>query len=232
MISTTSRVFYSLEYRTMEKVQKPSNSVCYTPSSEPFRIYLCVYSRTWRETYRKAFERKSVFYHALSVICHAENVWICLKTRAQLCLYSILSHCSLDFHFGPEDTNPLAKGEKVLAIVGNTWSSSDCKRQVSSIHLSICRAYITEALLRQKISLNEDSRSFWFTFPILCYRKWVGSGPQLHSFFLDLISIRCRIYDAHTGQCLTSSSSCVWSTLRPLSLLCELDGYFFYVLHK
>jgi hypothetical protein len=28
-----------LEYRTMEKVQKPSISVCYTPSSEPFRIY-------------------------------------------------------------------------------------------------------------------------------------------------------------------------------------------------
>jgi hypothetical protein len=30
---------YSLEYRTMEKVQNPSYSVCYTPSSEPFRIY-------------------------------------------------------------------------------------------------------------------------------------------------------------------------------------------------
>jgi hypothetical protein len=28
------RVFYFLEYRTMEKVQKPSNSECYTPSSE------------------------------------------------------------------------------------------------------------------------------------------------------------------------------------------------------
>jgi hypothetical protein len=31
--------FYSLEYRMMEKVQEPSNSECYTPSSEPFRIY-------------------------------------------------------------------------------------------------------------------------------------------------------------------------------------------------
>jgi hypothetical protein len=27
----------SLEYQTMEKVQKPSNSMCYAPSSEPFR---------------------------------------------------------------------------------------------------------------------------------------------------------------------------------------------------
>jgi hypothetical protein len=32
-------VFYSLEYRPMEKVQKPSNSLCYTPSSEPFKIH-------------------------------------------------------------------------------------------------------------------------------------------------------------------------------------------------
>jgi hypothetical protein len=33
------RVFLSLEYRTMEKVQKPSNCDCDTPSSEPYRIY-------------------------------------------------------------------------------------------------------------------------------------------------------------------------------------------------
>jgi hypothetical protein len=28
----------SLEYRTMDKIQKPSNSECYTPLTEPFRI--------------------------------------------------------------------------------------------------------------------------------------------------------------------------------------------------
>jgi hypothetical protein len=28
-----------LEYRTMNRVEKPSNSECYTSSSEPFRIY-------------------------------------------------------------------------------------------------------------------------------------------------------------------------------------------------
>jgi hypothetical protein len=38
------RVFYSPEYQMTEKVQKPSNSVCYTPSSEPFRIYLLQHS--------------------------------------------------------------------------------------------------------------------------------------------------------------------------------------------
>lgn len=33
---------YFLEYRPMEKVQKPSNPECYTQSSEPFRIYVKV----------------------------------------------------------------------------------------------------------------------------------------------------------------------------------------------
>jgi hypothetical protein len=32
-----SETLCSLEYQTMEKVQKSNNSVCYTPSSEPFR---------------------------------------------------------------------------------------------------------------------------------------------------------------------------------------------------
>jgi hypothetical protein len=29
-----------IKIRTMDKVRNPSNSVCYTPSSEPYRIYL------------------------------------------------------------------------------------------------------------------------------------------------------------------------------------------------
>jgi hypothetical protein len=36
-VSETS-CFYSLDYRTIEKVQKPSNFVCYTPSPEPLEI--------------------------------------------------------------------------------------------------------------------------------------------------------------------------------------------------
>jgi hypothetical protein len=32
-------VFQFLEYWTMDKVQKPSNSECYTPSSEPLKIH-------------------------------------------------------------------------------------------------------------------------------------------------------------------------------------------------
>jgi hypothetical protein len=41
-----SETSYSLEYQTMDKVQKPSNSVWYTPSSEPFRIYLKILFRS------------------------------------------------------------------------------------------------------------------------------------------------------------------------------------------
>jgi hypothetical protein len=33
-------VFWFLEYQLMDRVQKPSNSECYTPSSEPFIILL------------------------------------------------------------------------------------------------------------------------------------------------------------------------------------------------
>jgi hypothetical protein len=42
----------SSEYRTVDKVQKPSNSECYTPSSEPSRIDLNfnIFSDTSGET--------------------------------------------------------------------------------------------------------------------------------------------------------------------------------------
>jgi hypothetical protein len=36
--SETLCFFWFLEYRTMDKVRKPSNFECYTPSSEPFSI--------------------------------------------------------------------------------------------------------------------------------------------------------------------------------------------------
>jgi hypothetical protein len=35
----------------MEKVQKPSNSECYTPSSEPFRIYMKIIIYTASEAW-------------------------------------------------------------------------------------------------------------------------------------------------------------------------------------
>jgi hypothetical protein len=33
-------LFSLIRIRTIKKVRKPSNSVCYTPSSEPYRIYI------------------------------------------------------------------------------------------------------------------------------------------------------------------------------------------------
>jgi hypothetical protein len=40
-----------LEYRTMDKVQKPSNAECYTPSSEPIAIYRYITVNTKIELY-------------------------------------------------------------------------------------------------------------------------------------------------------------------------------------
>jgi hypothetical protein len=42
-IQFSKRVFYFLEYWMMDIVQKPCNSECYTPSSEPFGIYLILW---------------------------------------------------------------------------------------------------------------------------------------------------------------------------------------------
>jgi hypothetical protein len=39
LIITRKRIII-IKIRTMDKVRKPSNSVCYTPSSEPYRIYI------------------------------------------------------------------------------------------------------------------------------------------------------------------------------------------------
>jgi hypothetical protein len=64
-------VLYSLEYRTMEKVQKPSNSVYYTSSSEPFRIYENPV-RTSQETHYVSLTKPSrlmLFRETVAVYC-------------------------------------------------------------------------------------------------------------------------------------------------------------------
>jgi hypothetical protein len=40
LLFPSSGILKITEHRTMEKVQNPSNSVCYTPSSEPFKMEL------------------------------------------------------------------------------------------------------------------------------------------------------------------------------------------------
>jgi hypothetical protein len=39
VLCPSSGILKTREHRTIGKVQKPGNSECYTPSSEPFRIY-------------------------------------------------------------------------------------------------------------------------------------------------------------------------------------------------
>jgi hypothetical protein len=42
----------------MEKVQKPSNSVCYTPPSEPFRIFYECFEQKENKEYAMAYKEK------------------------------------------------------------------------------------------------------------------------------------------------------------------------------
>jgi hypothetical protein len=72
------RVFYFLEYRTMEKAQKPSSSMCYTPSVELFRIY-------WRSLRRQTSTDHSVKLELagdtevvgenLTALCSINSTW-------------------------------------------------------------------------------------------------------------------------------------------------------------
>jgi hypothetical protein len=51
-----------LEYRMMDKVQKPSNSKCYAPISEPFRIYIFMKFILWTNWNEQVIE-KYYYYH-------------------------------------------------------------------------------------------------------------------------------------------------------------------------
>jgi hypothetical protein len=50
----------------MDKVQKPTNSECYTPSSEPIRINFLEFSFSIPGT-SAAIDRESIFYHECSL---------------------------------------------------------------------------------------------------------------------------------------------------------------------
>jgi hypothetical protein len=45
-----------IKIRTMDKVRNPSNSVCYTPSSEPYRIYIMIPPRRGRNMFPVRYE--------------------------------------------------------------------------------------------------------------------------------------------------------------------------------
>jgi hypothetical protein len=56
----------SQEHRTMDKFQNPSNSICYTPSSEPFKIYFQHYLRTKQTEVRHILTTRWI---------RSENLW-------------------------------------------------------------------------------------------------------------------------------------------------------------
>jgi hypothetical protein len=101
-------VFCFLEYRAMEKVQKPSKSECYTPSSEPLRIYIYICSRYqvesigsqfsyWylsddvRKSNRGAFNSKHQKTFSLPHHCHLHHGVLCVPTENLPAISSVLA---------------------------------------------------------------------------------------------------------------------------------------------
>jgi hypothetical protein len=94
------RVFYFIENRTIEKAQKPSNSVCYTPSSEPFRIYifmkLGVSTDTWRKGWSDGIRTKQdehLFKIDLHPVSHRNSL------RTFVINSVVLQHVLLNWNF-------------------------------------------------------------------------------------------------------------------------------------
>jgi hypothetical protein len=59
-------------YRTMDKVQKPSNSEYYTPSSEPFRIFVVIFTFSLYDIFISLFCSLHNFLH---ITCSYCPVW-------------------------------------------------------------------------------------------------------------------------------------------------------------
>jgi hypothetical protein len=81
-----------LEYRTMDKVRKLSNSECHTPSSEPFRVYPMKAIRNF------VFNKRSKFLSSSSKsLCHnISEVLTSLHVTQLLCLKLKLNSFVMD----------------------------------------------------------------------------------------------------------------------------------------
>jgi hypothetical protein len=63
-------MFSLFRIRTMDEVRKPINSVCYTPSSEPYRIY-----QPFSMTFMDSYKLQSVILKMVRWSCTKEGGW-------------------------------------------------------------------------------------------------------------------------------------------------------------
>jgi c-di-GMP-related signal transduction protein len=88
-----------LKYRTVDKVQKPSNSECYTTSSEPFRIYLnnrCLFweqYETYKQNVGKIFSFFQGIYIYLPMWVKKLKIAVTLQTLLKLSQIRFLKLC-------------------------------------------------------------------------------------------------------------------------------------------
>jgi hypothetical protein len=99
---------YPLEYRTMDKVQKPSNFECYIQSSKPFSAYfncrsvlqktMTLKSNWWKDSHVGCWDKqlnklKQPFFSLWCLTLYSNYV-TSLLSFCQTCLYTVDSHMS------------------------------------------------------------------------------------------------------------------------------------------
>jgi hypothetical protein len=140
----------------MEEVQKPTNSMCYTPSSEPFRIYLTTEvsakpvrrGRRWfHETNKHNFSRKRL----CSVLCARDSLSretcgkksVRIHARASQLLYWMFGPFLLWAPLSRREISstqqtllcaPLKDRKKGAGLFNNKRTASTCHSSYSSVY--------------------------------------------------------------------------------------------------
>jgi hypothetical protein len=106
----------------MEKVQKPSTSVCYTPSSEPYRIeYLCLGKLKVGKLERKFCLHQTYLYltlylwSQLTLESHTEHSFSVTLMYYKSCISSNNMEVSIYYSFHYNDGHQFSTGQDYMA---------------------------------------------------------------------------------------------------------------------
>jgi hypothetical protein len=125
----------------MDKVRKPSISVCYTPSSEPYSIYYCMFTLYLLRLLNKGIRLSS----AVSLLTNRQN---CLLVPINLCRFEVLTAISMKISLLGCDT--LLSGRCLLS------SSSILKMEAAVCSEPSVNIYQTTHHITEDSNLHRD----------------------------------------------------------------------------
>jgi hypothetical protein len=114
-VSETS-CFYSQKYWTMGKIQNPSNFMCYTPSSEPYKIYL--YNLCWMG--RLIFAIKKTTWHSNSLTVNISVEVTSIRKRRKLCAVAMQTQEQFQEKFPAFTLQAVSSRCEIINVFGNT----------------------------------------------------------------------------------------------------------------